>query len=86
MVVTLESLFIDQLEKCSIEFQKEFRKIYQQLKVVDKPLEVKGIYKNKLNKNNYKLYIDKSRISLNYENDILIFACFYYNQFFSDAD
>jgi hypothetical protein len=86
MVVKLESLFIDQLEKCSIEFQKEFRKIYQQLKIVDKPTEVKGIYKNKLNKNNYKLFIDKSRISLNYEDDILIFACFYYNQFFSDHD
>ncbi len=86
MVVKLESLFIDQLEKCSIEFQNDFRKIYQQLKIVDKPLEVKGIYKNKLNKNNYKLFIDKSRISLNYENDILIFACFYYNQFFSDDD
>lgn len=86
MVVKLEPLFIEQLEKCSIEFQNEFRKIYQQLKIVDKPLEVKGIYKNKLNKNNYKLFIDKSRISLNYEHDILIFACFYYNQFFSDKN
>lgn len=86
MVIKLESLFIDQLEKCSTEFQKEFRKIYQQLKIVDKPLEVKGIYKNKLNKNNYKLFIDKSRISLNYENGILTFACFYYNQFFGDDD
>jgi hypothetical protein len=86
MVVKLENLFIEQLEKCSIEFQNEFRKIYQQLKIVDKPLEVKGIYKNKLNKNNYKLFIDESRISLNYENDTLIFASFYYNQFFTDKD
>ncbi len=86
MVVKLEILFIEQLEKCSIEFQNEFRKIYQQLKIVDKPLEVKGVYKNKLNKNNYKLFIDKSRISLNYEQDTLIFTCFYYNQFFSVND
>jgi hypothetical protein len=82
MVVRLENFFIEQLEKCPIEFQLKFRKIYQQLKIVDKPLEVKGIFRNKLNKNNYKLIIDESRISLNYENDILTLVCFYFNQYF----
>lgn len=85
MVVKLEDLFIEQLEKCTIEFKNQFRTIYQQLKIVDKPLEVKGIYRNNLNKKNYKLFIDKSRISLNFEDGVLIFACFYYNQFF-DSD
>lgn len=82
MVIKFENLFIEQLEKCTIEFQTEFRKIYQQLKVVDKPLEVKRIYRNKLNKNNFKLLIDESRISLNFAEGVLTFACFYYNQFF----
>jgi hypothetical protein len=83
MVVKLESLFIEQLEKCPIEFQNEFQKIYQQLKIVDRPMEVKGIFKNKLNKHNYKLIVDKSRISLNYEKGILTFVCFYFNQYFN---
>jgi hypothetical protein len=83
MVLKLESLFIEQLEKCPIEFKNEFRKIYQQLKIVDKPTEVKGIFKNKLSKKNYKLIIDESRISLNYEEDILTFVCFYFNQYFN---
>lgn len=85
MVVKLENLFVEQLEKCNVEFQNEFRKIYQQLKIVDNPLEVKGIYKNKLHKKNHKLFIDMSRISLNYEKGTLIFVCFFYNQFF-DGD
>jgi hypothetical protein len=49
MVNKLESQLIEQLEKCPIEFQNEFRKVYQQLKVVDKPMEIKGVSKNKLN-------------------------------------
>jgi hypothetical protein len=43
MVVIIEPLFIEQLQKCSASFQNEFRKVYQQLKIVDYPTEVKGI-------------------------------------------
>jgi hypothetical protein len=58
MVVIIEPLFMEQLQKCSVAFQSEFRKMYQQLKIVDHPIEIKGI-KNVLGqKYFFKLYID----------------------------
>jgi hypothetical protein len=82
MVVITEPLFIIQLLKCSVDFQNEFRKVYQQLKIVDYPTEVKGI-KNVLGqKAFFKLYLDRSRIGMELENDCLRIACFLYNQYF----
>lgn len=55
MVVIIKPLFFEQFKKCPIEFQIAFRKIYQQLKVVDDPLEIKCIVRNYTNKKHYKL-------------------------------
>ena len=44
MEVIILERFIVQLEKCPIDFQEAFRKIYQQLKVVDHPKEIKAVY------------------------------------------
>jgi mRNA-degrading endonuclease RelE of RelBE toxin-antitoxin system len=82
MVVIIEPLFIAQLQKCSTSFQNEFRKAYQQLKVVDFPTEVKGIKNVKGEKYFFKLFIDRSRIGLELENDTIIITCFLYNQYF----
>ena len=82
MVIELEQLFIDQLKKCPLSFQMSYRKIYQQLKVVDEPTEVKGITKNRTKQNEYKLFLEKSRIAIKIENDILKFICFTYNEHF----
>ena len=79
MVIELEQLFIDQLKKCPLSFQMSYRKIYQQLKVVDEPTEVKGITKNRTKQNEYKLFLEKSRIAIKIENDILKFT---YNEHF----
>ena len=84
MVIELEKLFIEQLKKCPLSFQLIFRKVYQQLKVVDDPIEVKGIMKNKTKQNDYKLFLGKSRIALKIENDILKFICFTYNEHFEN--
>jgi mRNA-degrading endonuclease RelE of RelBE toxin-antitoxin system len=86
MVVIIEPLFMEQLQKCSANFQNEFRKIYQQLKIVDYPTEIKGI-KNVLGqKYFFKLHIDKSRIGLELENDTIIISCFLYNQYFDSIN
>jgi hypothetical protein len=82
MVVIVEPLFIEQLQKCSIAFQNEFRKVYQQLKIVDCPTEVKGIKNVRGEKCFFKLFIEKSRIGLELENDSIIISCFLYNQYF----
>lgn len=82
MIVIIEPLFITQLQKCTISFQNEFRKIYQQLKIVDYPTEVKGIKSVTGQKYFFKLTIDKSRIGLELENDVKIVSCFLYNQYF----
>ncbi len=80
MVIEFEKLFVEQLKKCPLTFQLIFRKVYQQLKVVDNPTEVKGIIKNKTKQNEYKLFLSRSRIALKIENDILKFICFTYNE------
>jgi mRNA-degrading endonuclease RelE of RelBE toxin-antitoxin system len=82
MVVIIEPLFIEQLQKCSASFQNEFRKVYQQLKIVDYPTEVKGIKNVRGEKYFFKLFIEKSRIGLELENDSIIISCFLYNQYF----
>ncbi len=82
MEIIISKLFFEQFDKCPIEFQKEFRKIYQQLKIVDSPTEVKGIEKYTTNKRYFKLTLDKSRISIKVDKQVLIIACFLYNQYF----
>ncbi|MFN0082545.1 MAG: hypothetical protein ACKVOM_08510 [Ferruginibacter sp.] len=82
MEVTVSKLFFEQLNKCPADFQKDFRKIYQQLKIVDSPMGIKGVEKFGYNKKYFKLTIDKSRISIKIEKNILMIACFLYNQYF----
>ena len=80
MEIELKDFFIDQLMACPIQFQQRFRKIYQQLKIVDHPIEVKGITKTATDKF-YKITIDKSTIGLNLRGNKLIIVCFLTNQF-----
>jgi len=82
MEIMIEELFVLQLQKCPSDFQQKFRKIYQRLKVVDKPTEVKGIVQTTVNKNHYKLYIDESRIGLAVKGRKLYIVCFLHNQYF----
>jgi mRNA-degrading endonuclease RelE of RelBE toxin-antitoxin system len=82
MEVSISKFFLEQLDKCPIEFQKDFRKIYQQLKIVDSPLEIKGVEKYLTNKKHFKLTIDKSKIIMKVDKEILQIACFLYNQYF----
>ena len=84
MVIVLEKLFVMHLQACPLDFQQKFRKVYQQLKVVDKPTEIKGIMQ--VEKKLYKLVIDKSRIAIRVDGDKLIIGCFLYNQFYSPFD
>lgn len=81
MVVVVEQLFLKQLQICPKEFQLAFRAIYQQLKVVDNPLEVKGI--SFVSKKFYKLKIDKSRIALRVEGEKITIGLFLFNQYYS---
>lgn len=82
MEIILEDFFIEQLEKCPKAFQEKFRKVYQQLKVVDQPLEVKNVVASTHSKNFYKVFIDESRIGLQVKSGKLYILCFLYNQFF----
>lgn len=80
MVIILEKLFVVQLQSCPLDFQNKFRKIYQQLKIVDEVTEVKNIYF--IEKEFYKILIDKSRIALRVKNDVVIIGSFLYNQYY----
>lgn len=82
MVIVIEELFVDQLQKCPISFQQKFKLIYQQLKIVEKPTDVKNIVANTGNKDYYKLYIEDSRIGMMVSNSKLYILCFLYNQYF----
>lgn len=75
---------MEQLNKCPLEFQKKFRKIYQQLKIVDNPLEVKGVEKYFSNKKYFKINIDESKIIIKVDNDKVQIASFLYNQYFTN--
>ncbi len=80
MVIILEKLFVFQLQICDNRFQNQFRKIYQQLKVVDQVTEIKNVHQ--IGKNLYRLEIEKSKIALRVSNDTVIIGCFLKNQFF----
>ena len=62
MEIVLKDFFIESLEKCPIDFQENFRKVYQQLKAVDHPQEVKGISATSGSRSFFKILIGKSRI------------------------
>ena len=81
MVIKPERLFVEQFAMCPINFQEKFRKIYQQLKIVDSPTEVKEVSRTK-EKDFFRLYIDKSRIGMHKSGTELRITCFLYNQFF----
>jgi mRNA-degrading endonuclease RelE of RelBE toxin-antitoxin system len=81
MVVQLMPLFVDQLEKCPTKFKEPFRKIYEQLKIVDHPLETKGIKTSSGNKQFFKIMVENSRIGLKYDNKKAVIICFLYNEF-----
>lgn len=81
MEIMLEERLIEELSFCPKGFQQDFRKIYQQLKTVDNPLEVKCIRKYKSGR--YKIYIWKSRISLKVNGYQGYIGMFLYNEFYS---
>ncbi len=83
MDIKLTPFFIEQLEKCPIAFKESFRKIYQQLRIVDKPLEVKGVKPVNGDKNLYKIEIGKSRIGLVVKGKTIVIRCFLHNQYAS---
>jgi mRNA-degrading endonuclease RelE of RelBE toxin-antitoxin system len=74
MVVIVEQLFLKQLQICPKEFKLAFRAVYQPLKVVNNPLDVKGI--SFVSKKFYKLKIDKSRIALKVEGEKITIGLF----------
>jgi len=82
MVIEIEEFFVFQLQKCPVAFQHKFKLIYQQLKIVDKPADVKNITAITGNKNYYKLYIEESRIGMMMKDGKLYILCFLYNQYF----
>jgi hypothetical protein len=82
MVIEIEEHFVYQLQQCPVSFQQEFRIIHQQLKIVDKPTDIKNIPANAGNKSYYKLYIDKSSIVIMMKDVKLYILCFLYNQYF----
>ncbi len=81
MVVVIENFFIDQLQKCPTSFQQKFRATYQQLKIVDRPTDVKNISTTP-DKNYYKLHIEQSKIGIKIKDSKLHILCFLYNQYF----
>ena len=81
MEVMLEERFADELLLCPKEFQQDFRKIYQQLKIVDNSLEIRAIRKYKTGR--YKIYIWKSRISLKVMERKVYIGMFLYNEFYT---
>lgn len=72
--------FVGQLEQCPTVFKESFRKIYQQFKIVDHPLEVKGIKANSGDKQFYKILIENSKIGLRYDGNKTNILCFLYNE------
>lgn len=84
MVVKIEPLFAEVLLKCPVEFQLQFRKVYQQLKVVDKPLEVKNMVPIKGGKGYYKLTINKSKIGIRFTGKAVHINTFLYCEYFND--
>ncbi len=81
MEIMLEERFIEELLFCAEGFQQDFRKIYQQLKIVDNSLEIKSIRKYKPGR--YKIYIWKSRISLKIKGNQGYVGMFLYNEYYA---
>jgi len=82
MVVELERFLVFQLQKCPKVFQQKFKIVYEQLKIVNSPLDVKNITAEKNAKDFYKLYIEESRIVIRVRDDKLYIECFLFNQYF----
>ena len=81
MEIVLEERFINELLLCPKAFQQDFRKIYQQLKIVDDPLEIKEIRKFKTGR--YKIYLRKSRVALKVKAKQCYIGMFLYNEFYT---
>ncbi|MFT3946817.1 MAG: hypothetical protein QM763_07575 [Agriterribacter sp.] len=81
MEVVLEERFVNELLFCPKDFQQDFRKIYQQLKIVDNPLEIRSIRRYKTGR--YKIYLWKSRISLKIKGHQAYVGMFLYNEFYA---
>jgi hypothetical protein len=79
MEIRVEENFFRELVFCPAWFQQEFRKVYQQLRIVDRPQEIKGIFK--IERNLYKIQISKSRIALRITGSKGVIGCFLYNEF-----
>lgn len=79
MEIKVEENFVQELIFCPDWFQQEFRKVFQQLRIVDRPEEIKGIYK--IDRNLYKIVVSKSRIALRVNGAKVIIGCFLYNEF-----
>ncbi|MBO9594818.1 MAG: hypothetical protein J7599_18080 [Niabella sp.] len=84
MVVVIETYFMEHLVRCPLDFQLKFRKIYQQLKVAEDPLEIQGIRFYK--KGKYKIFIDNSRIAMKVKGDTATIGQFLHNEFYSFED
>ncbi|MCH5599667.1 hypothetical protein [Niabella ginsengisoli] len=80
MEIEIKQLFFDSFVFCPEHFQAQFRKTYQQLKIVDHPLEVKNI--EFVSKGYYKIHIYNSRIALKIESGKSIIGQFLYNEFY----
>lgn len=81
MVVVIEAHFMEHLVRCPPDFQLKFRKIYQQLKAADGPLEIQGI--RSYRKGKYKIVIGNSRIAMKVKSDVVTIGQFLYNEFYS---
>ena len=81
MVILIEDLFIDQLQKCPTSFQQKIRVTYQQLKIVETPTAVKNVHSTSA-KSYYKLYIEERRVGMKVKDSTLHILCFLYNQYF----
>ncbi|MBO9620988.1 MAG: hypothetical protein J7539_18365 [Niabella sp.] len=84
MEIEVKELFYDSFRFCPKAFQLAFRKIYQQLKVVDNPLEVKGIVF--ISKGYYKIHLWNSRIALHLQSEKIVIGQFLYNEFYKNND
>lgn len=81
MEIILEPLFIEEFKNCPLDFQEQFRKAYQILKIVDHPLDIKGVKHSISNPQLFKLTIDLSRVALYYDGKKVKIVCFLFNQF-----
>ncbi|MFT4092392.1 MAG: hypothetical protein QM640_02040 [Niabella sp.] len=81
MEVIVEELLFRQLAACPKDFQGQFRKTYQHLKIADSPLEIKSIFR--ISKNFYKITIQNSRIALKVIAGKATIGLFLYNRYYA---